>query len=123
MPVFEPAKRAFDDVSQLVGIGVERVSALPRRVVRDNRKRAALAQEQSKAIAVISRIGGAQACWRQQGEQRQDGAKIAALSGCYFNRKRSAPPVDDSVDLGRTPASRAPDRLLLRPPFPPAAER
>lgn len=76
-PVFEPAKHAFDDVSQLIGIGVERVSALSRRVVRDDRNSSAFAQEEPKAIAVIGRISGAQACRRQQGEQRQDDTKIA----------------------------------------------
>lgn len=79
------------------------MSALSRGVVRDDRNRSALAQEEAKAIAVIGRIGSAQARRWQQGEQRQDDAKIAALSGRYFDRKRSAFAVDDSMDLGRAP--------------------
>jgi hypothetical protein len=119
-PVFEPAKHAFDDVSKLVGIGVERVSALSRWVVGDDRNRSAFAQEESKAIAVIGRISGAQARRWQQGEQRQDDAKIAALSGRYFDRKRSASAVGDGVDLVVRPPRERPiacsSAPLFRPP-------
>jgi hypothetical protein len=31
--------------------------------------------------------------------------------------------IGDGMDLGRPPAAAASDRLLLRPPFPPAAQR
>ena len=94
-----------------------------RRIVRDDRDGPALTQEESKAVAVVGGIGGAQARRWQVGKQGQNEAKIAALSGCYLDGERPAPAVDNGVDFGRAPAARAPDRLFLRPPFPPAAER
>ena len=94
-----------------------------RRIVRDDRNGPALEQEEPKAVAVVGGIGGAQArCWQAR-KKGQDESKIAALSWCYLDGERPALAVDDSVDFGRAPAARAPDRLFLRPPFPPAAER
>jgi hypothetical protein len=82
-----------------------------------------LAQKEAKAVAVISGISGAQACRWQPGQKRQNEAEIAALSWCYLDGERPAPAIDNGVDFGRAATARAPDRLFLRPPFPPAAER
>lgn len=82
-----------------------------------------MAQEEPKAVAVVGGIGGAQARRWQAGKKGQNEAKIAALSGCYLDGERPALAVDNSVDFGRASAARASDRLFLRPPFPPAAER
>jgi len=92
-------------------------------IVRNDRDGAALAQEEPKAVAVVGGIGGAQARRWQAGKKGQNEAKIAALSGCYLDGERPALAVDNSVDFGRASAARASDRLFLRPPFPPAAER
>ena len=97
--------------------------SLSRRVVRDDWDRPTLAQEEPKAVAVVGGIGGAQARRWQVRKKGQNEAKIAALSGCYLDGERPALAVDNGVDFGRTPAARAPNRLFLRPPFPPAAER
>ena len=97
--------------------------SLSRWIVRDHRDGPALAQEEPKAVAVVGGIGGAQARRRQAGKKGQNEAKIAALSGCYLDGERPALAVDNRVDFGRAPAARAADRLFLRPPFPPAAER
>ena len=94
-----------------------------RRIVRDDRNGPALEQEEPKAVAVVGGIGGAQArCW-QAGKKGQDETKIAALTRCYLDGERPALTIDNGVDFGGAPATRAPDRLFLRPPFPPAAER
>ena len=92
-------------------------------IVRNDRDGAALAQEEPKAVAVVGGIGGAQARRWQAGKKGQNEAKIAALSGCYLDGERPALAVDNSVDFGRASAARASDRLFLRSPFPPAAER
>ena len=92
-------------------------------IVRDDRNGPALAQEEPKAIAVIGGVGGAQARRWQGGKKGQNEAKIAALSGCYLDGERSALTVDNGVDFSGATAARAPDRLFLRPPFSPAAER
>ena len=82
-----------------------------------------MAQEEPKAVAVVGGIGGAQARRWQAGKKGQNEAKIATLSGCYLDGERPALAVDNSVDFGRAPATRASDCLFFRPPFPPAAER
>ena len=82
-----------------------------------------MAQEEPKAVAVVGGIGGAQARRWQAGKKGQNEAKIATLSGCYLDGERPALAVDNSVDFGRAPAAREPDRLFFRPPFPPTAER
>ena len=97
--------------------------SLSRRIVRDDRDGPALAQEEPKAVAVVGGISGAQARRWQPGKKRQNKAKIAALSGCYRDGERPALAVDNGVDFGRAATTRAPNRLFLRPPFPPAAER
>jgi hypothetical protein len=82
-----------------------------------------LAQEEPKAVTIVGGIGSAQMCGWQPGKKGQDDAKISALSGCYLKGERPAPAIDNSVDFGRATATRTPDCLFLRPPFPPAAER
>jgi hypothetical protein len=82
-----------------------------------------LAQEKPEAVAVVGGIGGAQARRRQSGKKRQNEADISALSGRYLNGERPASAIDNGMDFGRASATRATDRLFLRPPFPPAAER
>jgi hypothetical protein len=73
--------------------------------------------------SIASHIRSAQASRWQAGKEGQNEVQIAALSGCYLDGERPALAVDNSVDFGRAPAARAPDRLFLGPPFPPAAER
>jgi len=93
--------------------------SLSRWIVRDDRNGPALAQEEPKAVAVVGGIGGAQARRWQAGKKGQNEAKIATLSGCYLDGERPALAVDNSVDFGRAPAARAPDRLFFRPLFRP----
>ncbi len=97
--------------------------SLARRIVWNDRDGPALAQEEPKAVAVISGIGCAQACRWQAGKKGQNETKIAALSGRYLDGEWPALAVDNGMDFGGAPAARAADRLFLRPPFPPAAER
>jgi hypothetical protein len=58
-PILEPAKHALDPVAQFIGVGVEGMGSLSRRVVRDDRDGPAAAQEEAKAVTVVSGIGGA----------------------------------------------------------------
>jgi hypothetical protein len=46
-----------------------------------------------------------------------------ALSERYLDGERPAAAIDNGVNFGRAPASRAPDPLFFRLPFSPAAER
>jgi hypothetical protein len=46
---------------------------------------------------------------------------VVDLTGRRDQAQRVAESIDGDVDLGRQPATRASDCLILRPPFPPAA--
>lgn len=56
-------------------------------------------------------------------EERHGGAYIAHLPRRDLQTERPAASVYDGVDFRRPAAAGATDRLRLRPPFPPAAER
>jgi len=99
------------------------MEVLASRVVGNDRPGAALGEKQPEPIAVIGGICRAQTGWRQWFEQGAGNRGVAALAGGYFQRDGTAATIDNSMDLCRSPAARAADRLDLGPPFPPAAER
>jgi hypothetical protein len=99
------------------------MKALAGRVVGNDGPGAALDQELPEGIAIVGGVGGAQARRRQRVEQGASDGCVAALAGCYFEREGTAAAIDNSMDFCRSPAARAADRLVVGPPFPPAAER
>jgi hypothetical protein len=99
------------------------VETLASWVVGDDGPGAALDEELPEGIAIVGGVGGAQACRRQRVEQDASDGRIAALAGGYFKREGTAATIDNSMDFCRSPAARAADRLVVGPPFPPAAER
>ena len=122
-PILEPAEHALNQVAQLVGLRIEGMEVLAGRIVRNDRLGAALDQEPPERIAVIRGIGGAQtACWQRLNQAAGDWC-VAALARGYLERDGTAATIDNSMDLCRSPAARAADRLELGPPFPPPAER
>jgi hypothetical protein len=72
---------------------------------------AALDQEQPEPITVIGGICGAQTGWRQWFQEAAGDGCVAALAGSYFERDGTAATIDNSMDLCRSPAARAADRL------------
>ena len=58
-PILEPAEHALDKVAQLIGLRIEWMRSLSRRVVRDDWDRPTLAQEEPKTVAVVGSISGA----------------------------------------------------------------
>jgi len=99
------------------------MDTLARGIVGNDGGRTSLPEELTQTVAVISGISRTPARRGQLCEKRQRQANIAPLPRRYFDREGTAKPIDDSVDLGRPAAARAANRLVLRPPFPPAAER
>lgn len=99
------------------------MKVLSGRIVGDDRAGAALDQKQPERVAVIGGVAGAQAAWRQWFKQTAGDRSIAALAGAYLDCDGTAATIDNSMDLCRSPAARAADRLDVGPPFPPAAER
>ena len=75
------------------------------------------------AIAVISTVGVDDAARRQIGQQQLCRLAVGSLSRRQQEGEWSALAVGDRVDLGVATASADADRLEVRPPFPPAADR
>ena len=95
----------------------------PSWVVGDDWDRPALSQEATQPIAVISCIRGQAPTGRNSTDQGCRNPNIAEMTGRHFNGDGTSVRIDDSVDFRRPAAARAANRLRLRPPFPPAAER
>ena len=122
-PILQAAEGSFDDVSALVSLSVEWLDMFSRWIVGDHRLGTALNKEGAQSIAVIGGVGGAQAAGWQGCEQGNGNGRVAPLPRRYLERERTAATVDNSMDFCRSAASRAADRLIIRPPFPPAADR
>ena len=122
-PVLEPAEHSLDGVAQLVGLAVEGLRALSGWVVGNDGAGAARDQEEAERVAVISGVGGAQPGGWERFDERPRDRRIAALARGYVQREGTTAAIDNSMDFCRSPAARAADRLVVGPPFPPAAER
>ena len=61
--------------------------------------------------------------WPQSDQQMLRRLAVGCLSRCQQEGERSALAIGDGVDLGVASTPADPDRLAMRPPFPPAAER
>ena len=94
-----------------------------RRIVGYDRQGSALREELPYGFAVVGSVGRAQGGGRQWREQSNGDASVSALSWRDFEGYRATSPIDDGVYFRRAAAARAPDGLILVPPFPPAAER
>ena len=99
------------------------MEALAGWIVGDHRDRTAPQQEVTQVICIIGGIPRTEPGRRQGFEQGLRQPDIAALAGRHLDRDEAPEPVADRVDFCRPSAARAADRLRVRPPFPPAAER
>ena len=80
-------------------------------------------QEFAKFITVVGGVGQHLRGLRQLLDKAWRRANIAHLPSRDVEGDQTAGSVCDGMDLGRPPAAAASDRLLLGPPFPPAAQR
>ena len=122
-PVLQAAEHALDDVATLVEVWIEGARVLSGGIVRDDRDRSAFCQILSEAACVIGAVGGERLCGRGLRDDDECGANVSELSLRHLEGDGPALCVADGMDFGRAPAPRTADPLLLRPPFPPAAER
>ncbi len=75
------------------------------------------------AVAVVSAVGMDETAWRQFVQQKLASLAVGSLARRQQEGERSALTISDGVDFGVASASADADRLGVRPPFPPAAER
>lgn len=97
--------------------------ALASWVVGNNRESAAFNEKLSESVAVVGGVGCTDGGRRQRRYEGFGSANVSKLSGRDFKSYRSAAAIDDRVDFRRATAARTANRLILRPPFPPAALR
>ena len=81
---------------------------------------ASLRRRLSGIVALVGNEPGAQ---RHGGQQGRSGRDVGDVSGSQNKHIGAALGVGQGMDLGRAAATRSPDGLNFRPPFPPAAER
>ena len=122
-PVLEAAEHSFDQVALAIALSVERVRILAGWIVGYDRQGSSFGEELSQSLAVIGGVGGADGGRRQRREQRSGDTDVSELPGRNLEGYRSTIAIDDGMDLRCPTAARAPNRLNLRPPFPPAAQR
>jgi hypothetical protein len=122
-PVLELAEQSLDDVASSVGLSIDWIGCRPGSSGRDDRFDTSLLEPVAKALGVISLVGN-ETLRRCNGRHDRLGHRdIGDVSWCQGEGDRSATIIGQSMDLARPAAARAPDRLALFPPFPPAAER
>jgi hypothetical protein len=97
--------------------------SLAGRIVRDDRNRAALKKKATQTIAVVGGVGSQATACRNSDDQGCRDANVAEMARRHFDGDGASTRVDDGVDLRAAAAARTANRLRLRPPFPPAAER
>ena len=72
---------------------------------------------------MVAFVGVDDVAVRQPLDERRAGRAIGDVTAGEQEGNRPAERVGQRVDFCRSSAARAPDRLILLPPFPPAAER
>jgi hypothetical protein len=122
-PILEAAEHALDEIALAIGGLVERMMSLAGRIVRDDWNRAAFEKKATQTIAVVGGVGGQASAWRNAADQGCRDSNVAEMARRHFDGDGASARIDDGVDFRGAAAARTANRLRLRPPFPPAAER
>ena len=121
--VLEAAEAALDDVATFVGPLVEGMDDDAIGFVGNNRRCAALDDLGTQPVAVVALVGEK---LRHEWRERQDigcRGNVGILAGRQVKHDRPTERIAQPMNLGRAPAARAADGLILLPPFPPEAQR
>ena len=89
----------------------------------DDRHGAGLAQRSAERVRIVALVGQDVARSRGTCEQCGGDGNIGDVSGRQREGEGPADGVGEGMDFGGLAATRGPDRLRPRPPFPPNAER
>lgn len=121
--VFEAAEATFDDVAALVGSLVEGMDDDAVGFVGNDRLCAEVDDLSAQLVAIIAFIG--KESFHSGGKRQHVGRSgdVGILAGGEMKGNGPAAWIAQAMDFGRTPAARAPDGLILLPPFPPEAQR
>lgn len=94
-----------------------------RRILFDDRRGSPAGEEFPECVAVVRGIAEQGFRRRQCRDQSWRWFDVMAIAAGQFKADEPAFAIDDGVDFGGAPAPALADRLLLGPPFPPAAHR
>ena len=119
--VLELVEEAFDVVAlavQVMGCGAP-LPAIP--LGRDVGARAMVGNELEDGAGVIAAVGDGVPGRLKAVKEGRHGSLVGGLARGDHEAARQAKAVDDDVDFGAQPASRASDGVIRTPFFPPAA--
>lgn len=122
-PILEPAEATFDDIAALVGFLVMADLLFAIGFARNNGLDALLLQEGSDRVGVIAFIGEQ---FPDPGEKADAFLRHHTVSGVAGRENKhpgTAEFIHYRMDFAVLAALRKPDRLKIRPPFPPLAQR
>ena len=118
--MFDLVDETFDEVAFLVELGIVRDGLGAGAVRGDRGVDVVRAQVRSEGIGVEGLVGD-QDLGGQAADERFGLGDVVRLAGGETNAQRIAERIDGDVQLGAQPPARAPDGLILSPPFAPAA--
>jgi len=117
--VFDLVDKAFDEMALLVEVGIVRDGLGAGTVRGDHGVDVVRAQVRSEGIGVEGLVGN-QDFGGQAADECFGLGDVVRLAGGETNAQRIAERIDGDVQLGAQPPARAPDGLILSPPFAPA---
>ena len=121
--VLEAAEAALDNVSSLVSSFIEAVNDNAVGLVGNDGLCAEVDDLGAQFVAVIAFVG--KESLHGGGERQHVGCSgdVGILAGGEMKDDGPAARIAQAMDFGRAPAARAPDGLILVPPFAPEAQR
>jgi len=122
-PILEPAEAALDDIAFLIDFLVVTDFRFAIGFARDDGLDAAGLKKGTQCIAVIALIGEQSLDPRDEADTVLRHNAIGGVAGREDENPRPAKLVDYRMDLAVAAALGRPERLKIRPPFPPLAQR
>ena len=121
--VLQPAEHAFDGVAAAIEPWREAVLPLAIGFGRDVRNASRRLDLATDGITVIALVTVNHEASRQVIEQLRRHPAIRHVAAAQQQQQRTTRSIRQRMDLARSPAARAANRLAALPPFPPLAQR
>jgi hypothetical protein len=122
-PILEPTETTFDNVAAFVGFFVMMDFLFAIGFARDDGLDALLLEKGADRVGIVTFVGEELFDAGQEADAFLCHHAIGGIARREDERPGPAGRVDDRVDLAVAAAFRKPDRLKIRPPFPPLAQR
>jgi hypothetical protein len=117
--LLEPLEEVFDQVTPFVHLGVVRDRRFAVRLRRNDGQGASFIESGAQGV-LVERLVGDESIKIDARYKRLDPDAIVPLARQQDEARQIAQRIDERDDLGRQPAARPADGLILSPPFAPA---